>query len=159
MPVINVRVYGVLIDEERGVLVSDELIRGGRYTKFPGGGLEVGEGTRDCLKREFLEEMDLAVEVGAHLYTTDYYQPSAFHADHQILSIYYYVTPLEPINTRISTEPFDFDEEQMERYRQHGETESFRFVPWEQLTEDTVNLPIEKRVVQRLLQDVSPLRG
>ena len=52
----NIRVYGILINDQNQVLVSDELIRGKHYTKFPGGGLEYGEGTRDCLKREFLEE-------------------------------------------------------------------------------------------------------
>src|SRR5207248_4907723 len=36
----NVRVYGILIGENRQVLVSDEYIRGGYYTKFPGGGLD-----------------------------------------------------------------------------------------------------------------------
>ena len=55
----NIRVYGVLINQQNQVLVSDEYIRGSYYTKFPGGGLELGEGTRDCLKREFKEEMDL----------------------------------------------------------------------------------------------------
>src|SRR5512133_2855883 len=85
----NIRVYGILINEQKEVLVSDEFIRGNYYTKFPGGGLEFGEGTRDCLKREFLEEMNLNVEVGEHLYTTDYFQMSAFHPDHQIISIYY----------------------------------------------------------------------
>ena len=70
---VSVRVYGILINAEKQVLVSDEFIRGGLYTKFPGGGLEVGEGTRDCLKREFMEEMGLLVEVGDHIYTTDFY--------------------------------------------------------------------------------------
>ena len=66
--------YGVLINEKQQVLVSDEYIRGNYYTKFPGGGLEFGEGTRDCLRREFIEEMNLNVEVGEHIYTTDYFQ-------------------------------------------------------------------------------------
>src|SRR4051794_35561734 len=106
----NIRVYGILINEQKQVLVSDEFIRGNYYTKFPGGGLEFGEGTRDCLKREFLEEMNLNVEVGEHLYTTDYFQMSAFNPDHQIISIYYRVRPLEEISARLSTTAFDFDE-------------------------------------------------
>ena len=69
----NIRVYGILINEERQILISDEFIRGHYYTKFPGGGLELGEGTRDCLQREFMEEMNLKVEVKDHIYTTDYY--------------------------------------------------------------------------------------
>ena len=53
----NIRVYGILINDNKQVLVADEYIRGGMYTKFPGGGLEFGEGTRDCLKRELKEEV------------------------------------------------------------------------------------------------------
>ncbi len=74
----NVRVYGIVIGENKQVLVSDEYIRGEYVTKFPGGGLDFGEGTRDCLKREFKEEMDLAVQLGDHLYTTDSFQLEHF---------------------------------------------------------------------------------
>ena len=143
----NIRVYGILINEQKQVLVSDELIRGNCYTKFPGGGLEYGEGTRDCLKREFLEEMNLKVEVGEHLYTTDFFQVSAFHPDHQIISIYYLVKPLEEIRVRLSDTAFDFDEQQMKTYNQQNETESFRFIDWENLSEEAVTLPIDKIVV------------
>src|SRR5829696_2555009 len=109
----NLRVYGVLINEKKQVLVSDELIRGAAITKFPGGGLEFGEGTRDCLKREFAEEMNLEVEVGEHIYTTDYFQLSAFDPQHQIISIYYFAKPLGDIKVPLRTKPFDFDEAQM----------------------------------------------
>lgn len=146
----NVRVYGILINEQKQLLVSDELIRGKQYTKFPGGGLEFGEGTRDCLKREFMEEMNLNIAVGDHIYTTDYFQVSAFNPNHQIISIYYFVTPLEPISARLSTTPFDFDEQQMQLYNQQNETESFRFIDWENVNEDCVTLPIDKLVVKLL---------
>ena len=148
----NIRVYGVLINDQKQVLVADELIRGKYYTKFPGGGLEFGEGTRDCLKREFIEEMNLKVEVGEHLYTTDYFQVSAFNPDHQILSIYYLVTPLEAITVRLSDKVFDFDETQMDFYKQRNEIESFRYIAWKDLSEDSVTLPIDKIVV-RLLKE------
>lgn len=146
----NIRVYGVLINEQRQVLVSDELIRGQYYTKFPGGGLELGEGTRDCLKREFIEEMDLAIEVQEHLYTTDFFQPSAFNPDHQIISIYYRVKPLEEITARLSNKVFDFNHEQLERYKLLNEIETFRFIDWNDLTEESVTLPIDKIVVRLL---------
>lgn len=142
----NIRVYGIVLNEQ-GLLVSDELIRGQRYTKFPGGGLEFGEGTRDCLRREFLEEMDLKVAVGAHLYTTDFFQVSAFNPDHQIISIYYRAHPLEPIRVRLNQTPFEFDEDQLEAYQQRAETESFRFIPLAELTEESVTLPIDRIVV------------
>jgi ADP-ribose pyrophosphatase YjhB (NUDIX family) len=77
MSQIIVRVYGLLIDEQEQVLVSDEYIRGNYYTKFPGGGLEFGEGLREGLTREFQEEMQLNIEVLDHLYTTDFFQRSA----------------------------------------------------------------------------------
>lgn len=148
----NVRVYGVLINDQKQVLVTDELIRGKFYTKFPGGGLEFGEGTRDCLKREFLEEMNLKVDVGEHLYTTDYFQVSAFNPDHQILSIYYLVTPLEAITVQLSDTAFDFDKAQMDLYQQRNEIESFRFINWNDFSEECVTLPIDKLVV-RLLKE------
>lgn len=148
----NLRVYGVLLNDENEVLVADEYIRGGHYTKFPGGGLEFGEGTRDCLKREFLEEANLNVEVGEHLYTTDYFQPSAFHPGQQIISIYYFVKALEPLTVPLRTEPFEFDDEQLRLYAERQEIETFRFIALRNLTEDSVTLPIDKRVV-RLLRD------
>jgi ADP-ribose pyrophosphatase YjhB (NUDIX family) len=148
----NVRVYGILLGENKQVLVSDEYIRGAYITKFPGGGLESGEGTRDCLKREFKEEMDLDVEVTDHLYTTDFFQMSAFNPDHQIISIYYFVKALEPIRVPLRTRPFDFDEREMKIYAERKETETFRFIDWAAFDEESVTLPIDK-VVAALLKE------
>lgn len=142
----NVRVYGLLINEQQQVLVSDEYIRGSYYTKFPGGGLEFGEGTRDCLKREFMEEMNLEVEIGKHIYTTDFFQMSAFTPDHQIIAIYYFAKALEPIKAPLRTKPFDFDEREMSVYQQRGETETFRFINWDEFSGESVTLPIDKVV-------------
>lgn len=147
----NIRVYGILIGENKQVLVSDEFIRGNYYTKFPGGGLEFGEGTRDCLKREFMEEMNLTVQVGDHLYTTDYFQMSAFNPEHQIISIYYYAHALEPIKVPLRQKPFDFDEKQLAVYKETGTTETFRFINWNDFSDGSVTLPIDK-VVARLLK-------
>jgi len=143
---IVVRVYGILINEEKQVLVSDELIRGNYYTKFCGGGLEKGEGTLDCLKREFMEEMGLKVRILSHLYTTDFYQQSAFNPDHQILSIYYLVAAEEEISVELKTMPYDFNEAQMTIYDQTGGTESFRFISWNDFSADCMTLPIDKIV-------------
>jgi 8-oxo-dGTP diphosphatase len=144
----NIRVYGILINEQKQVLVSDEFIRGNYYTKFPGGGLEFGEGTRECLKREFLEEMNLNVEVGEHIYTTDFFQMSAFNPQHQIVSIYYFAKALEEIEAPLRSKPFDFDEQQLKVYEATGETETFRFIEWNDFSADIVSLPIDKIVAQ-----------
>lgn len=146
----NIRVYGILINEKNQLLVSDEIIRDKYYTKFPGGGLEYGEGTRDCLKREFIEEMNLRVEVGEHLYTTDFFQASDFHPGHQIISIYYAVMALEPITAKLSDLPFDFDTDQLKAYKDRAEIETFRFIDLDKITEDAVSLPIDKLVVRML---------
>jgi len=151
----NIRVYGILIDSKQRVLVSDEYIRGNYFTKLPGGGLEFGEGTRDCLKREFKEETNLDVTIGEHIYTTDFFQISAFNNVDQIISIYYYVHAAEPINLKTSTKPFDFTPEQVSDPK--GESESFRWIEWEDLTEETVSLPIDKIVINQVKQ--RPVKG
>lgn len=142
----NVRVYGILIHEATQVLVSDEYIRGGYYTKFPGGGLEVGEGTRQCLIREFQEEMKLRIEVLDHIYTTDFYQQSAFNPSQQIISIYYKVRALEKITVSLKSEPFQFEPYQLEEYKQTQQMESFRFIHLADFDEHSVSLPIDKVV-------------
>ena len=132
--------------KKKQVLVSDEFIRGNYYTKFPGGGLEFGEGTRDCLRREFMEELELKVNIGEHIYTTDYFQMSAFNPEHQIISIYYFAEALEPIRAPLRTRPFDFDENQLKVYESTKEIETFRFIDWHEFSQEAVTLPIDKIV-------------
>lgn len=146
----NIRVYGILLTQEKQVVVSDEFIRGGYYTKFPGGGLEFGEGTRDCLKREFKEEMNLEVEIGDHIYTTDYFQMSAFNPSHQIISIYYFAKALEPFTVDFKSQPFDFQPHQVASPK--GEAEVFRLIEWNDFNEELVTLPIDK-IVAKLLKE------
>lgn len=135
----NVRVYGVVIAENKGILVSDEFIRGGYYTKFPGGGLEYGEGTRDCLIREWREELDQDIEVTDHLYTTDFFQLSAFGDGRQIISIYYKVKPVSPFTVSFRSKAFDFAE-------LVDQAQAFRWVPLADFSEESVTLPIDKIV-------------
>ncbi|MGN6532086.1 MAG: NUDIX domain-containing protein [Ginsengibacter sp.] len=150
----NLRVYGILINEKSQILVSDEYIHGKYYTKFPGGGMEIGEGTRDCLKREFKEEIDLAIEVGQHLYTTDYYQQSAFNPEQQIISIYYYVEALEPIKIPLKEKAFDFTEEQLKIYKEKTSVETFRLIDLKDFSAENVTLPIDK-IVAGLIKEGS----
>ncbi len=146
--VFTVRVYGILIDSENRILVSDEYIRGNYFTKFPGGGLEFGEGTRDCLKREFMEETGLDVIVGDHIYTTDIFQISAFNSRHQIISIYYYVHSNVPTDIEAKTTRFDFAQEATSD--PNGQAEVRRWILLETLTEADVDLPLDKIVVGML---------
>jgi len=151
---ISVRVYGVLRDQEGRVLVSDEKIRGELFTKFPGGGLEFGEGTRDCLVRELKEELNLKVQVEEHIYTTDFFQRSAFNQAHQILSIYYKLTALEPLSIDLAKKPFTFSDAAYASYEQTQQMESFRLVSWEEFSPTMMSLPIDK-IVATLLKSTS----
>jgi len=138
-----VRVYGVCVDEQRRVLLSDEYVFGRSMTKFPGGGLEYGEGTRDCLERELLEETGLKFEVLDHFYTTDFFVLSGFHDGKQLISIYYFVSSSRLSDLEVSTTPFDF-KEKLEGAQQ------LRWKRIEDLTEKDLTFPVDQRVVQLL---------
>ena len=142
----NVRVYGILINAAGQVLISDEQEYGMRFTKFPGGGLEPGEGLIDGLKREFVEECNLNVEVLSHFYTTDFYVKSAFN-NSQVISIYYLVKNIDPINLNIKTVVFDFDSE--------GDTlQAFRWVNLSDMHLEDFIFPTDKRVAELLIESI-----
>lgn len=153
MSAFTIRVYGILKDEQQNIIVSDENIRGNLFTKFPGGGLEFGEGTRDCLVREFKEEMNLTVQIKDHFYTTDFFQRSAFNPAHQIISIYYTVEALEPILVPHPKKPFQFSEAEQAIFEQKQQIETFRRIPWDQFSAQDLSLPIDKIVAQLLKEN------
>lgn len=139
----NVRVYGLLMNDDHQILISDEQEYGIRFTKFPGGGLEFGEGLIDGLKREFIEECDADIEVISHFYTTDFFVKSAFN-DSQVLSIYYRIKNLNRLNLNIKTRVFDFDGK--------GDIlQSFRWVNITDLKQDDFLFPTDQQVVKLLM--------
>ena len=146
----NVRVYGLLINPKQQLLVSDEAFKSGQLaTKFPGGGLELGEGLMDGLKREFIEETGIEVEVTDHFYTTDFFVRSFFElsSDSQIISIYYLVETKNWQQIKTSDKKFDFE------FVKGEEAESFRWVNISELENETdITLPIDKVVVNKLLE-------
>jgi len=106
----NIRVYGIWMQNGK-VLVNEELIRGRKVIKFPGGGLDYGEGIADCLKREWNEELGIQIDVLGHFYTTDFFQASAFD-NSQVISVYYWVSaPVPPsfVNTEANERTFWMD--------------------------------------------------
>ncbi|MBC8986927.1 NUDIX domain-containing protein [Pedobacter sp. N36a] len=141
MSYFNVRVYGLLINADNQVLISDEQSGGRVFTKFPGGGLELGEGLIDALKREFMEECYAEVEVLDHIYTTDFYEKSSFN-DSQILSIYYIVKELKPLELDFKTVPFDFEGDSLQ---------SFRWTDLKDLKVTDVTFKTDQKVVELLL--------
>lgn len=143
---IVVRVYGICIRKGM-VLLSDERLKGFSFTKFPGGGLEFGEGTVDCLVREMKEESGLDFNVISHFYTTDFFQESAFHPGNQIISVYYLMDGTDLNSELVSESKFDFKKE--------GDEQKFRWISLEKITDDEVTFPIDKIVVNKILQEFS----
>ena len=141
-PIFNIRVYGLLINDKNEVLVTDEFRFGKEMTKFPGGGLQFGEGTIDCLKREFIEELNCKIKIVKHFYTTDFFQPSAFHKDHQLISIYYIVKNISPLKNKISKSKFDFK-------KKEG-AQSFRWISLSTICKDDFTFPIDKKIAEML---------
>jgi 8-oxo-dGTP diphosphatase len=150
MALFNVRVYGILLDEDQRLLVSDEFIRGNYITKLPGGGLEIGEGTRDGLAREFMEEADIEVHVGDHFYTTDFFQISAFNHKDQIISIYYLVHTADTTIVKTKEKAFDFLPQEVAD--PNGTAEHLRWIPLHALSEDAMTLPIDKVAIKMLIE-------
>lgn len=135
----NIRVYGILIRNNNEVLVTDEVIKKMSFTKFPGGGLKFGEGLKDCLKREFLEELQLPITVNDLFYLTEQFQVSAFDDDDQVISIYYNISAtaedLQLLQNRKVVSPSN---------------EIPRWVQLDNLDERDFMFPIDKKVVKKL---------
>ncbi|MFT4094386.1 MAG: NUDIX hydrolase [Niabella sp.] len=142
---INLRVYGVLVNDKKQVLVSDERIYHNNLevTKFPGGGLEPGEGTIDCIIRECREEIGIDVDVTDHLYTTDFFQRSAFNDAHQLISVYYLIAPREPLHIHVNNGAAVYPT---------NVSEIFRFIDWNYFSEEVMTLPIDKIAARMLKQ-------
>jgi len=146
MSYFNVRVYGLLVNDQNEVLVSDEQESGFRFSKFPGGGLEFGEGLIDGLKREFIEECLAEIEVLSHFYTTDFYEKSSFN-DSQVISVYYLVKEKTPLQLAFKTKIFDFDGE--------GDVlQSFRWVAINDLDIKEITFRTDKTVAKLLKETI-----
>lgn len=94
----TVRVYGFLENAQGQVLVSAERFRGKPLIKYPGGGVEWGEGIREALVREFQEELQLDVAVGDLVFFNEFPVVSAFDPEVQVFSFFYRVTAVGPMS-------------------------------------------------------------
>ena len=140
---INLRVYGLIFNEQGDILLADEIRFGMRMTKFPGGGLQPGEGLKDCLRREALEELGQEIEILEHFYTTDFFQKAWFFEDQQLISVYYKAKLKAEPAFRIASKPFDFEEEA------EGVI-CLRYVNLSKLQESDLSFPVDKHVLKLL---------
>lgn len=153
----NIRVYLLLLDENKThILLSDEIINGDFITKFPGGGLEYGEGILDCLHREAKEELGQEVEVIEQYYTTESFQTSMFRPDEQIVCVYYqcFLNKDSAGNRkpkfRVTDKRYDFV-----KFREREE--SFRWQSIKSLVQEDLSLPLDQQVVAKLSLENRPL--
>ena len=129
---INIRVYAIYLNEKNELMALDEGYVGEKLIKLPGGGLEFGEGTIECLNREFAEELNLKIEVLEHFYTQEDFLVSRFRENEQLLTIYYTVNILNLEELKIIDE-------------------SIEKVKWISLHEENpLPLPIDKIVFEKL---------
>lgn len=84
---VRVRVCGLLIEEEKLLLIKHKSI-GEKNILWspPGGGTEFGENAKDALKREFLEETNLEIEVGQFLFTYE-----MINETHHAIELFFHV--------------------------------------------------------------------
>ena len=137
----NIRVYGIIINENLEILLSDEYVLDTYMTKFPGGGMKFGEGPEDCIIRECLEEFGQEAEVVEHFYTTGFFQKALYYPDHQLISIYYRIRFKDEIKFKISEKAFDFEDT-------INGSQSFRWVKIKELNSEELRFPIDRHVVK-----------
>jgi len=135
----TIRVYAIILNEENEVLLMDESYRGIYFTKFPGGGLEWGEGLRDCIVRELDEELGLKNVSLEQFYTTDFFVESYFDTTTQVISVYYKTSI--PVSKR-SIKLADHDTRLI----------GSKWVPLGKLSAADVTFPIDKKVVRMLVE-------
>jgi len=139
----NVRVYGLLFNAQGEVLLSDECRNGHSFTKFPGGGVEFGEGIADALVREFREELGILVAVGDLYYVNDFFQASAFNPNDQIVAFYYCVSSDETSEIVCNQHEVPVTQE----------GEQHRWMNLKDLQNNVLNFPIDRHVAHLLRRD------
>jgi ADP-ribose pyrophosphatase YjhB (NUDIX family) len=142
----NIRVYGILLNDAQEILVAEEFHYDTFMRKFPGGGLQFGEGIKDALMREIKEELDEEVEGCAHFYTTDFFVQSAFNENHQVVAVYYLVKTTKSM---------------LEKYRdgigsatRNGD-EYFRWLPLRDIRPEDFTFPVDQQAVKLILEKIA----
>ena len=131
----NIRVYALIIFKNN-ILLSRELIQNKLIYKFPGGGVEIGEGIVDALQREAKEEMGQHLNHITHFYTTDFFQRSSFDSSEQLISIYFKASLSNNLNNRLKIPVKD--------------QPVFEWKRLVDLDEENLHFPIDKKVLNMI---------
>ncbi|MBY5958408.1 NUDIX domain-containing protein [Membranicola marinus] len=101
----NLRVYGILVRKGK-LLLSEEQYLGKTLVKFPGGGVEYGEGVQEALVREWNEEAGCPIKINSIFHATDKFIQSAFDPKDQLVSLYYIISSDEDVNDSLAEHKF-----------------------------------------------------
>lgn len=140
----TIRVYGILINDQKEVLISDERLDGKEFTKFPGGGLEYGEGLLEALIREFQEECGADVNIIRHVHTSERFARSAFNGN-QVVAVHYEVATESKLSGRFTVRPFDF-------VTPDKDEQAFRWVPIAEFNLNELTFDLDKDAWLRFLE-------
>ena len=131
----NFRVYALIIFKNN-ILLSRELIQNKLIYKFPGGGVEIGEGIVDALQREAKEEMGQHLNHITHFYTTDFFQRSSFDSSEQLISVYFKASLSQHLNNKLKIPVKD--------------QPVFEWKTLVDLNEEDLHFPIDKKVLNMI---------
>jgi len=76
------RVNGVLIHEDKILMINHRMSDDREFWSVPGGGMIYGQNAKENLEREFLEETGLEIEVGKYLCVHEFLQPPLHAMEH-----------------------------------------------------------------------------
>ena len=86
----NARCYVLIRSKQNRILVMKERWQGVDLNKFPGGGLELGEGLLECIHREIAEEFSSSEKLAySHFFTPTECFASRFKPQEQLLLNYF----------------------------------------------------------------------
>jgi ADP-ribose pyrophosphatase YjhB (NUDIX family) len=79
---LRVRVNGILIENDKLLMLKHHMGNGKILWSVPGGGMQFGTDARENLKREYQEETYLKVEVVNYLFVHEYLNPPLHAMEH-----------------------------------------------------------------------------
>lgn len=140
----NLRVYALIINEFKEILISDEYRFGKFFSKFPGGGVEHNEGIQEALFRELEEELKLQASKASFYYFNEFHQASAF--DNSNLVAFYYLMNIQKKELELPLEAYAIPFAQ--------ETEKQRWIALRELKVSDLTFPIDQIVLEKLQADL-----
>jgi 8-oxo-dGTP pyrophosphatase MutT (NUDIX family) len=141
-PLFNIRVYALVVKNNR-LLISEEQHGGFFLRKFPGGGLQFGEGVLQALHRELKEELDADVDSASLLCVTEDFVVSFLNNKQQVIGVHYLVDLKQ-----------DYSDEFLNN--NHLEIENghiqFKWVSIDSLTAEDFTSSVDKSAFEKLKQ-------